>query len=91
MESRVSIPKGNPDPAYRYQRPLILITTYGQGGNLKTKIENIHDLAKALVVPPEYPLKFIGYELGSQTDIKSGDYIISGKHAFDKLEELLEK
>jgi translation initiation factor 2 beta subunit (eIF-2beta)/eIF-5 len=87
----VSIPKGNSDVAYRYKRPLIVISTYGQGGNLKTKIENIQDLSKALVVPPEFPLKFIGYELGSQTDIKGGDYIISGKHTFDKLEELLEK
>lgn len=91
MASTVSIPKGNTDQNYRYKRPLIIITTYGQGGNLKTKIENIHDLAKSLYVPPEYPLKFIGYELGSQTDIKSSDYIISGKHSFDKLEELLEK
>lgn len=89
--SKVSIPKGKSDPSYRYQRPVMVISTYGQGGNIKTKIENIHDLAKALAVPPEYPLKFIGYELGSQTDIKNGDFIISGRHMLEKLEELLEK
>lgn len=89
--SKVSIPKGKSDPSYRYQRPVMVISTYGQGGNIKTKIENIHELAKALAVPAEYPLKFIGYELGSQTDIKNGDFIISGRHMLEKLEELLEK
>ncbi len=90
---KVSIPKGNPDPKYRYQRHLLVISSYGQGGNLKTKIENINEIAdeKELGVPAEYILKFFGYELGTQTDIKNGDYIISGKHPFDKLEELLEK
>ena len=89
--SKVTIPKGIPDIGYRYTRPEMTISIYGQGGNLKTVIENIHDLAKELNVPAEYPLKFIGYELGSQTEIKNNFYQISGKHPLDKLEELLEK
>ncbi len=90
--SKVSIPKGlSDDPTYRYQRPLLIISTFGK--DIKTKIDNIQKIAdpEALGVPEEYILKFIGYELGSQTDIKNGEYIISGKHTFDKLEELLEK
>ena len=89
--SNASIPKGNSDPGFRYKRPLMVISSHGQGGNIKTKLENIHELSKALYVPPEQPLKFIGYELGINTEIKNGDYILSGKHTLDKVEELLEK
>lgn len=88
----VSIPKGK-EEGYRYIRPLLEISVFGKEGNLKTKIDNILLISseKSLCIPPEYILKFMGYELGTQTEIKNGDYIISGKQTFDKLEEILEK
>lgn len=85
---KISIPKGKDDPSYRYKRSLLKISYQG---NQKTKLENINEIAKSLITPPEYPVKFIGYELGSQTDIKNGEYTINGKHQLEKLEEILEK
>ena len=86
--STVSIPKGKDDPSYRYKRDVLKISYQG---NLRTKLDNIVEVAHSLIIPPDYPLKFIGYELGSQTDIKSNEYTINGKHPLDKLEDLLEK
>lgn len=86
--SIVNIPKSNTDSHYRYRRPLLSVSYQG---TLRTKLENIDEVAKACITPPEYPLKFIGYELGSQTDIKNNEYTINGKHSLEKLEELLEK
>jgi len=84
----VNIPKSIKDSHYRYKRPELKVNYHA---NLRTKLENIHEVSKAICIPPEYPLKFIGYELGSQTDIKDTEYTINGKHPLDKLEDLLEK
>jgi len=88
-KATITIPKGIQDEHYRYKRPELQVT---YPGNIKTKLENISEISlKYLITPPEYPLKFIGYELGSQTTKENDDFIISGKHSLDKLEELLEK
>jgi translation initiation factor 5 len=84
----VNIPKSIKDSHYRYKRPELKLTYHT---HIRTILENIHEVSKAIIIPPEYPLKFIGYELGSQTEIKGNEYTISGKHPLDKLEDCLEK
>ena len=87
----LNIPSSNKDANYRYKMPKILVVSQGQGGGVKTKIDNIIDVAKALNLPPDYPMKFMGYELGSQTEIKTGNYLINGNHQAEKLQQLLDK
>jgi translation initiation factor 2 beta subunit (eIF-2beta)/eIF-5 len=87
----LNIPSTIKDPNYRYKMPKIIATTQGSGGNVKTKLENYRELAHALTVPQNYPLKFIGMELGTQTDIKNEVQLINGSHAADKLQSLLDK
>ena len=94
MDSRanmINIPSHVKDPNYRYQMPKIIATTQGSGGNVKTKFENIKEVAHALTVPSDYPLKFIGKELGTQTEIKNDVHLINGSHSPEKLQQLLDK
>lgn len=93
MESSkmLNIPSSIKDPNYRYKMPKLITAIQGSGGNTKTKLENIKEVAHALTVPPDYPLKFIGKELGSQTDIKNDNYLINGNHSADKLQQILDK
>ena len=93
MESKVklNIPRSVQDQNYRYQMPAIQISLQGSGGGVKSKFENIKDVAHALVVPLDYPLKYIGKEIGSQTEIKGDAYLISGSHTAEKLQQILDK
>ncbi len=84
----INIPSHIKDPNYRYTMPKLVCTVQGGG---KTRMDNIIDVAKALNVPPDYPLKFIGRELGSQVDIKNDNYLINGSLQADKLQQLLDK
>lgn len=87
----LNIPSTVKDPNYRYKMPKLMTTIQGSGGNTKTKMDNIKELAQALTVPPDYPLKFIGKELGAQTDIKNDLYLINGNHSADKLQPFIDK
>ena len=87
----LNIPSHIKDPNYRYKMPKIVVTSQGAGNGIKTKFDNIIDVSKALNMPPEYPLKFMGYELGSQTEVKAGIYLINGNHQAEKLQQTLDK
>lgn len=87
----LNIPSTVKDPNYRYKMPKIIAATQGSGGNVKTKLENLKEVAYALTVPSDYPLKFIGKELGSQTEIKNDVHLINGSHPAEKLQTLLDK
>jgi translation initiation factor 2 beta subunit (eIF-2beta)/eIF-5 len=89
--SKLNIPSTVKDPNYRYQMPKIQVTTQGTGGGVKTRIDNIKEVAHALTVPPDYPLKFIGRELGSNTEIKNDNYLINGSHTAEKFQQILDK
>ncbi|KAF5838715.1 eukaryotic initiation factor [Dunaliella salina] len=64
----------------------------GRGNGIKTNIVNNVDIAKSLERPPEYVLKYFGYELGAQTnyDKATGTCIVNGAHDSKKLSEFLE-
>ena len=87
----LNIPSTVKDPHYRYKMPKIQITVQGSGNGIKTNWLNLPDVSNALKVPVEYPIKFIGKELGSNIDIKTNSYLINGSHDVEKMQELLDK
>ena len=92
MESNeLNIPSTVKDPHYRYKMPKIQTAIQGSGNGIKTNWTNLPDVSNALKVPVEYPLKFIGRELGSNTELKTNSYLINGSHSVEKMQELLDK
>jgi len=84
------------DKFHRYKRPVPIIKVEKPGTNgVKTVVENMTAIAKALEIPPEYPTRFFGYELGAQATYEdSADRtctIIKGKHTVQDLDRLLEE
>ncbi len=88
---QLNIPSTVSDPHYRYKMPKIQTAIQGSGNGIKTKWTNLPEVSKALKVPTEYPLKFIGRELGSNIEIKANSYLINGNHQIDKMQEILDK
>lgn len=89
--SEINIPSTVQDPHYRYKMPRIQVAHQGSGNGVKTKWINLAEITNALKVPIEYPLKFIGKELGSNTEIKVNSYLINGNHTAEKMQEILDK
>ena len=58
------------DPHYRYKMPALEIRV-GSGNGIKTILDNLDDISKALKRPPELILKYLGIEKSSQTKFKS--------------------
>jgi len=84
------------DAFYRYKRPELKTKVEKPGTNgVKTVIENIGAIAKALKVPPEYPTRFLGYELCTQATYEdSADRtctIVKGKHTEKELDKALDE
>ena len=73
----------------------MILKIEGKGNGIKTNIVNLYDVAKALRVPEEYPLKFLGIEQGSQiTYKKSGQdvtTIVNGNFTEVQLRPVLDK
>jgi translation initiation factor 5 len=67
-----------------------LLQVEGKGNGIKTVIVNMVDVAKALCRPPSYTCKYFGCELGAQTQMAGGRYIVNGAHEGTKLQELLD-
>ncbi|KII62786.1 Eukaryotic translation initiation factor 5 [Thelohanellus kitauei] len=89
--ANININKDVQDPFYRYKMPKLSGKVEGRGNGIKTVLNNIIDVSKSLNVPPDYPTKFLGIELGAQViiDTKKDKYIINGSHNNEKLQELL--
>lgn len=90
MEGKtLNIPSTIEDPSYRYKMPALQLRTEGRLNGVKTKIVNLEDVAKAIRVPPAYPLKFMGYELGTQ--LSESNMVINGDFKEAELRKLLDK
>jgi len=85
----LNIPSYIEDPSYRYKMPGLQLKVEGRGNGIKTKIVNLTELATALRVPPAYPLKFLGVELGSQTNESQG--VINGSFVEPEMRKHLDK
>ena len=89
--NELNIPSIVKDPHYRYKMPKIQTAIQGTGNGIKTNWVNLPDVSNALKVPVEYPLKFIGRELGANTEMKQNSYLINGSHTVEKMQELLDR
>ncbi|GAB5363138.1 hypothetical protein AAMO2058_000857700 [Amorphochlora amoebiformis] len=81
------------DVSYRYKMPKLKAKIEGRGNGIRTIVPNMVDVAKALNVPPEYPTKFFGVELGAQSkyDSKSERASVNGAHGAPDLQKILTK
>lgn len=81
------------DSSYRYKMPKLQTKIEGRGNGIKTVIVNMVDIAKALHVPPSYPTKFFGFELGAQSKFNEKDEraIVNGSHNAGDLATTLKK
>lgn len=93
--SKINIPSYIEDPAYRYKMERIKSKIEGKGNGIKTNLTNLVQIARDLRVRSEYPLKFMGYELGSQTKYTVNgnevNSIINGAFQEEELKDLMDK
>jgi len=71
----------------RYTMPKLVVKYEGS----KTLLSNLLEIAKSLGRHPLYVIKFIGYELGTQTqvDTKHQKYIVRGHHDVSCLQKII--
>ncbi|QDS75171.1 hypothetical protein FKW77_008359 [Venturia effusa] len=88
----VNIRRDVTDPFYRYKMEKIQSKIEGKGNGIKTVIPNLQSVANSLARPPNYVIKFFGFELGAQTnkDPKDDRWIINGAHDASKLQDHLD-
>ena len=85
-----NIGRGNADANYRYKMPGLVVKHEGRGNGVKTVLVNLEEVSKALQIETHYVLKFIGIELGVQTQSGKRN-IIKGTFTLYKLNEVLDK
>lgn len=87
----LNIGRDNSDKSYRYKMPPLKTKVEGRGNGIKTVIVNMVDIAKSLHVPPAYPTKFFGLELGAQSKFnkKTERAIVNGCHNASDLQKML--
>jgi translation initiation factor 5 len=88
----VNIRRDVTDPFYRYKMEKIQSKIEGKGNGIKTVIVNLNSVAQSLSRPPEYVIKYFGFELGAQANAKPTDdrWIINGAHDAPKLQDYLD-
>lgn len=88
----VNIRRDVADPFYRYKMERIQSKVEGKGNGIKTVIVNLSNVAHQLARPPNYVIKYFGFELGAQTNIDPKDdrWIINGAHEAGKLQDYLD-
>ena len=81
------------DPYYRYQMPQLCLRIEGRGNGVRTVVDNLHLISKAINRLPTCVLKYFGHRLGAQTsvDAKQNRYIINGQPTRSDLHDLLFK
>ena len=88
----INIRRGIEDKYYRYKMQPFDTKVEGRGNGMKTSISNLRAVAKALDRPASYICKYLGIELGAQTQMYEDDnrYIISGKFEAVRFQDLLD-
>jgi translation initiation factor 5 len=88
----VNIRRDVTDPFYRYKMEKLQSKIEGKGNGIKTVIVNLNSVAQSLSRPPEYVIKYFGFELGAQANAKPTDdrWIINGAHDAPKLQDYLD-
>lgn len=88
----VNIRRDVTDPFYRYKMERLQSKIEGKGNGIKTVVVNLNSVAQSLSRPPEYVIKYFGFELGAQANAKPTDdrWIINGAHDAPKLQDYLD-
>ncbi|KAL1977442.1 hypothetical protein VTN31DRAFT_301 [Thermomyces dupontii] len=88
----INIRRDVTDPFYRYKMEKIQSKIEGKGNGIKTVVVNLNSVAQSLSRPPEYVIKYFGFELGAQANAKPTDdrWIINGAHDAPKLQDYLD-
>ncbi|GAB7348830.1 hypothetical protein MBLNU459_g7540t1 [Dothideomycetes sp. NU459] len=88
----INIRRDISDPFYRYKMERLQSKIEGKGNGIKTVVVNLHNVADQLARPPQYVIKYFGFELGAQTNDGSKDdrWIINGAHEASKLQDYLD-
>jgi translation initiation factor 5 len=88
----VNIRRDITDPFYRYKMERLQSKIEGKGNGIKTVVANLPSVAQSLARPPDYVIKWFGFELGAQTNRKPNDdrWIINGAHEASKLQDSLD-
>ncbi|KAL1964992.1 hypothetical protein VTN77DRAFT_6192 [Rasamsonia byssochlamydoides] len=88
----INIRRDVTDPFYRYKMEKIQSKIEGKGNGIKTVVVNLNSVAQSLSRPPEYVIKYFGFELGAQANAKPTDdrWIINGAHDAKKLQDYLD-
>ena len=90
--ANVNIRRDVADPFYRYKMERLQSKIEGKGNGIKTVVVNLSTVADNLARPPNYVIKYFGFELGAQTNIDPKDdrWIINGAHEASKLQDYLD-
>ena len=90
--ANVNVRRDVTDPFYRYKMERLQSKVEGKGNGIKTVIVNLSNVAAQLARPPNYVIKYFGFELGAQTNIDPKDdrWIINGAHEASKLQDYLD-
>ncbi len=88
----VNIRRDVSDPFYRYKMERLQSKIEGKGNGIKTVVANLPSVAASLARPPNYLIKWFGFELGAQTNQNPKDdrWIINGAHESSKLQDSLD-
>ncbi|KAF2768137.1 putative eukaryotic translation initiation factor 5 [Teratosphaeria nubilosa] len=90
--ANINIRRDVQDPFYRYKMERLQSKVEGKGNGIKTVVVNLSNVAQQLYRPPNYVIKYFGFELGAQTNIDPKDdrWIINGAHEASKLQDHLD-
>jgi len=90
--ANINIRRDVADPFYRYKMERLQSKVEGKGNGIKTVVVNLSNVAHQLARPPNYVIKYFGFELGAQTNIDPKDdrWIINGSHEASKLQDYLD-
>lgn len=90
ISKKVNIPKTVVDAHYRYQRPLLEVTTSGKGYRLKTELTNLTTVAKSLERPPKMLARYFSLKKCVRIFFINRKYSLAGSHSVEELELILE-
>lgn len=92
MSKMLNVNRSIEDAFYRYKMPAMEAKVEGRGNGIKTAIPNLCAVAKALDRPASYTCKYLGVELGAQTQMYEEDerYIVNGEFEAVRFQDLLD-
>ncbi len=78
--ANINIRRGVAEPFYRYEMERRQAEIEGKGNGIKTVIVNLSSVAASLARPPDYVIRYFGFQLGAQTylNLANTRWILNG-------------